>query len=393
MRWIERDTSNTVQHLASIFPVVMVLGARQTGKSSLLKHLYPDLPYRTFDDPAQIMFAEGSPAEFLAQFDGPVILDEVQYVPALFRYIKIAVDQDRRPGRFLLTGSQGYHIAAMGSESLAGRMGLVELSVLGASELASASIRENLESHVFRGGYPELWQKSIDPVDWFPSYISTYIQRDIRDLSQVADLVVFARFLRSVALRAASLMNYADLARDVGVSPNTIKNWVSVLVSSGVASLLEGWSPNPSSRLTKAPKLYFNDSGLLCALLGFRSPEAVFDSSLAGIVWETWAFVQVRTWLLNRGRLHNNLFYWRTKEGKEVDFLFTENNLFYALECKSKALPDKADVRTIASLRSSMPESVVYASILCRTPQFIPLAPGLDAAIDNGFNLHRIFQS
>lgn len=382
-----------VQHYATIFPVVMVLGPRQVGKSSLLKQLYPDMPYRTFDDPAQLMFAEGSPAEFLGQFDGPVILDEVQYVPALFRYIKMSVDTDRRPGRFFLTGSQSFHMASMGSESLAGRMGLVELPVLGASELASAGITESLEDHVFRGGYPQLWQESIDVVDWFPSYISTYIQRDIRDLSQVGDLVVFARFLRSVALRTASLMNYADLARDVGVSPNTIKNWVSVLVSSGVASFVEGWSPNPSARLTKAPKLYFNDSGLLCALLGFRSSAAVFDSSLAGLVWETWAFSQIRTWLLNRGRLHNNLYYWRTKEGKEVDFLFSENNTFYALECKSKSLPSPSDARTLASLRASMPNSKVHASILCRTPLFIPLAPGLDAAIDNGFNLHRIFHS
>lgn len=391
MGWIERDTEKQLLKLVNSFPAVLLTGPRQSGKSSLLRRIFPDAQYITFDDPFQVIQAEGSPREFISRFSGQVILDEIQYVPSLFRYLKLVIDENRMNGRFLLTGSQSFKLGQMGSESLAGRLAIIELSPLGASELHNSGIAEDLEKMIYRGGFPELWISDTDPTDWYPAYISTYLQRDLRALSQVADLTAFSRFLRALALRSASLLNYADLSRDVGISPNTAKHWVSLMASSGLATLVEGWSANPTSRLVKSPKFYFNDTGLLCALLGFRSSRSMMDSSLFGVVWETWCLAQIRTWLLNRGRLHENLFYWRTKDGKEVDFVFEENQKIYALECKSKELPDMDDVRGIKLLRQSVHEIEVLAAILCRTPMFIPNILNVNVALDNGSHLEHFF--
>jgi len=391
MNWIPRDAEHRLLILAASFPAVLLTGPRQSGKSSLLRRSFPDAQYITFDDPFQVLRAEGSPKDFVSQLSGQVILDEIQYVPSLFRYLKMAIDEHRVNGRFLLTGSQGFHLGQMGSESLAGRLGIMELPPLGASELRRAHTEASMEEMLFRGGFPEIWSGGAAPTDWYPAYISTYLQRDLRALSQVADLTAFSRFLRALALRAASLLNYADLARDVGISPNTAKHWTSLLVSSGVASPLEGWSANPTSRLVKAPKLYFNDSGLLCALLGFRSARAMLESSLFGAVWETWCFAQIRTWLLNRGRLQGNLYYWRTKDGKEVDFIFEEDRKIHAMEGKAKEIPDAADAQGLALLRRSFKDQEVAAAILCRSPQFVPDAPGLNASLDDCSHLDRIF--
>jgi len=358
----------------------------------LLRKIFPDATYITFDDPFQVVQAEGSPKEFMAQFSGQVILDEIQYVPSLFRQIKQVIDEDRSNGRFLLIGSQSFHLGQMGSESLAGRLALLELCPLGASELTNAGINKSIDSMIFKGGFPEIWGRDVDPAEWYPAFIATYLQRDIRTLSQVADLSAFSRFLRALSLRSTSLLNYADLSRDVGISPNTAKNWVSLLSSSGVVSLVEGWSSNPTSRLVKSTKLYLNDTGLLCALLGFRSVETMASSTLFGSVWETWCLCQIRTWLSNRGRLHGNLFYWRTKDGKEVDFIFEEDQKIYAFECKSKELPDANDIRGLRLLKFSMPRTVIHSTILCRTPMYIPLMKDLDVALDNGCHLDRIFK-
>lgn len=391
MRWLIRDAEKRLLKLVNSFPAVLLTGPRQCGKSSLLRRIFPDAQYITFDDPFQVIQAEGSPREFMAQFTGQVILDEIQYVPTLFRHLKLVIDENRTNGRFLLTGSQSFQLGQMGSESLAGRLAIMELSPLGASELEKAGITDALEVMLFRGGFPELWNSDIDPTDWYPAYISTYLQRDLRSLSQVADLTAFSRFLRALALRSASLLNYADLSRDVGISPNTAKHWVSLLASSGVATLVEGWSANPTSRLVKSAKLYFNDTGLLCALLGFRTSKAMLDSTLFAAVWETWCLAQIRTWLLNRGRLHENLFYWRTKDGKEVDFVFEEDQKLYALECKSKELPDAGDTRGLKLLIESVPDTKVISTILCRTALFIPNMKNLNVALDNGSHLDRIF--
>jgi hypothetical protein len=355
--------------------------------------MFPHARYISFDDPLQALSAEGEPYDFIRGLGRHVILDEIQYVPSLFRHLKMAIDENRENGRFLLTGSQSFHLHELGSESLAGRVAIVELPPLGASEARAGAPTEPLESHMLRGGFPELWKGGVEASEWYPAYISTYLQRDLRSLSQVADLSAYQRFLRALALRSASLVNYADLARDVGIAPNTAKHWLSILVSSGLASLVEGWSPNPMSRIVKSPKVYLNDSGLLCALLGIRSVEALRNSPLIGAIWETWCFCQLRIWLLNRGRMHGAMFYWRTKEGKEVDFIIEEHQRIYAFECKSKELPTSADTRSLQALRAALPEKDIRLSLLCRCPFYVPSMPGTGVSLDNGFNLERILSA
>ncbi len=391
MRWIHRDISERLQALLLSFPAILVSGPRQCGKSSLLKTLFPKYAYITFDDPFQVLKAEGSPRQFLAEIGTPVILDEIQYVPELFRYIKMEIDDNRRNGHYLLTGSQNFHLGSLGAESLAGRMATVDLATLGGSEIRASFPDAELDEMVFKGGYPELWSAAADPSAWHSAYVSTYLQRDIRSLSQVADLGVFSRFLRATALRTGSLLNYADLARDTGISPNTAKNWVSLLVTSGILSLVEGWYANPSSRLVKSPKAYFNDSGILCSLLGIRSREAMLNSPLFGGIWETWCFAQLRTWLVNRGLFAGNVHYWRTKEGKEVDFLVAGESAFYAFECKTRELPAESDGRNMDLCAQSQNQMPVRRTSLCRTPGFIEHLPDLNVSIDNACNLDRIF--
>lgn len=391
MKWIDRDISNRILALMKDFPAVLVVGPRQSGKSRLLTKMFPNLQYITFDDPFEVLKAEGSPRQFIKEIGTPVILDEIQYLPELFRYIKMEIDKNRLNGQFLLTGSQNFHLGKLGSESLAGRMEIVDLSTLGASEILKAQPKTKLDKMVFKGGYPELWASDANSAEWHSAYISTYLQRDIRSLSQVADLGVFSHFLRAVSLRTGSLLNYADLSRDTGISPNTAKHWVSLLASSGILSLLEGWYVNETSRLVKSPKAYFNDTGLLCSLLGIRSEEAMKDHALFGSIWENWCFSQIRTWLLNRGLLQNNLWYWRTKEGKEVDFLVSLNSKIYAFECKARELPSEADVRNLELFAKKYLELNTQKIILCRAPGFIEKLPKLNIALDNACNLGKIF--
>lgn len=270
-------------------------------------------------------------------------------------------------------------------------MAILDLATLNGSEIRAVFPDAELDDMVFKGGYPELWSASADPASWHSAYISTFLQRDIRSLSQVADLGVFSRFLRATALRTGSLLNYADLARDTGVSPNTVKNWVSLVVTSGVLSLVEGWYANETSRLVKSPKAYFNDSGLLCSLLGIRSKAAMLNSPLFGAIWETWCYAQLRAWLLNRGGFTGNVYYWRTKQGKEVDFLIDKDSVFYAFECKTRELPSESDVHNLDLFARSQKQTLVHRTILCRTPGFIERLPDLNVSIDNACNLDRIF--
>lgn len=388
--YIPRATQPLLQKLEKTFPAVLVVGPRQCGKSTLLQHNYPQARYVTFDDPFEVLKAQAGPLDYLTQFQGQVILDEIQYVPELFRALKIVIDRDRRNGRFLLTGSQVFELSQWGTESLAGRLGILELGPLSGQEIEQAAGPQALKSHLARGGYPEIWGRQADPSLWFPAYVSTYLSRDLRQLSQVADLSAFSRFLRALAFRTGSLLNYADLARDVGAAPNTIKHWVSLLVTSGLGSLVEGYSTNPTLRLVKSPKFYFCDSGLLLHLMGFSQLDEAEQTGHLGPLWETWCHTQLRLWLTQQGEGHRPLHYWRTKEGKEVDFLVDYQGLT-AVECKARALPEAKDAAGLKALRGFFKDQPLRCGLLTLAPGFLPRLPEGPYFVDNGLHWDHVF--
>ncbi len=257
----------------------MLSGARQAGKTSLVRHLFPQADYVTLDIPRDAETARLDPSGFLADRREPLIVDEVQYVPELPRYLKIAIDRDRRPGRFILTGSQDFSLMQGVSESLAGRCAVLSLPTLSLVEVFHTATLQETDAFCWRGGFPELWQRpDLDHDLWLGSYVATYLERDVRNSLKVGSLRDFDRFLRAAALRVGQLLSLAKLAHDVGITPNTpntAKSWLSILQASRLVILLEPYHRSPSKRLIKKPKLYFADSGLLIYLLGFTNWAAV----------------------------------------------------------------------------------------------------------------------
>lgn len=347
---------------------MLVTGPRQVGKTSLLLHDHPGRTYLTFDDPSLARHAETQPGDFLDQLAEPAMLDEVQYVPSLFRHLKRRIDQDRRPGRFLMTGSQSFALMQHVSESLAGRCGVLEMTSLSLREATRAFPDLADLEFLVRGGFPELYAGRFErPADWYAAYLATYLERDVRNLRQVGDLRDFDRFLRAAAFRSGTLLSYAELARDVGIAPNTAKAWVSVLEASGQIYLLEPYHRSMGKRLVKSPKLYFVDAGLACYLLGIPQAETFRTSPLAGALWETFVVGQVLRHFRVEGQ-RPALWFWRTAYGEEVDLLVERGGRFVAIECKLSETPGPDALRGFRSLVHFYGENALEAGfVACRS--------------------------
>lgn len=403
--WIPRDIENTVSEYINQFPVLILTGARQTGKTTLYQHLFPNFNYVSLDDPFEADRAEQTPQTFLDSHPTPLIIDEVQYAPSIFRYIKLAVDQQKRerrqqaavanigeaddslPCQYLLTGSQEFDLMQNVSESLAGRAGILTLPTLSADEVQRAMPEVSLRDFVLRGGYPILYaQSNMVPRTWFPSYIATYLERDVRNAINVQSLRDFNRFVRALAIRSSQVLSLADIARDVGVAPNTIKSWLSVLQASNLIYLLEPYYRNIGKRLVKSPKVYFTDTGLLLHLVGIDSWEGLIKSPLAGAIWETYCFTQIYKTFRNRGLSNPSFWYWRTQDGNEVDFVLEQGTALIALEAKLKERPTKADLRGFEHLETYYGEQAVLEKIiLCLTKGRTRWAE--QVIVDNGVQL------
>ncbi|MBW2528200.1 MAG: ATP-binding protein, partial [Deltaproteobacteria bacterium] len=282
--WIPRQIEPLVRRSVAERPVVVLTGARQTGKTSLVERLFPDYELVSLDLPSEAEQAERDPRGFLSRHPPPLVVDEVQYAPGLFRHLKRAVDQDRdRAGQFVLTGSQKLTLMRSVSDSLAGRAAVLELEGLSYAEIHGASLEYEPEQVLLRGGFPELYKRpDMDAEGFYRSYVATYLERDLRQLLQVSSLRDFERFVRACALRSGGLLNKAELGRDVGVSGPTSAQWLSMLEVSGQISLLEPWFSNRTKSLIKTPKLYLNDAGLLAFLVGVRSEGDLGNSPLRG---------------------------------------------------------------------------------------------------------------
>ena len=335
---LARSALNTLLLLARGFPVLAVTGPRQSGKTTLARTAFPALPYVNLEDPDTRALALADPRRFLQRYADGAVFDEVQRAPALMSYLLGVADVASAMGRFVLTGSQQFGLMDGIGQSLAGRVGLLTLLPLSQPELAAAGAGASptLEQSLWRGGYPALHadHRQPEPAHWFAAYVATYIERDVRQLLNVGNLLTFQRFLGMCAARSGQLLNLNSLAADCGISQPTARQWLTVLQASHLVALLPPYHRNFGKRLVKAPKLYFLDSGLLCYLLRIRSAEDLQVHSARGAVFETWAVAETLKHRHNLG-LAPDLHFWRDNHGLEVDLVFEHAGRLHSVECKS----------------------------------------------------------
>lgn len=339
--WIPRTLQTKIDDALKTRPVTLLTGARQTGKTSLFKNAVKDAEYVTLDNLMNAARAEENPSEFLSQFKRRVIIDEIQYAPSLFRELKVFVDQDRQNcGKWFLTGSQKIQLMKGVSESLAGRLRILTLETLSASELRACGYfsMEDLGRFVVRGGFPELWANlSIKSSDFYEDYIQTYLEKDLKEIINVTSLRQFRRMLQFSALRIGQLMNYSEIANETGVALNTVKAWISALEISGIIHILPPFHANIGKRLAKSPKFFFADHGLSAYLLGVDSTN--YETSIyRGALWENIVFSElVKTTGAIPGR---DIFYYRDQNGVELDFIFETPSVRYLIEAKASERVD-----------------------------------------------------
>jgi len=333
--YIPRNAESRLQHFASGYPVVVVTGPRQSGKSTLVRHAFPDHRYVSLEDLDQREFAETDPRGFLNQFSGCAILDEAQRCPALYSYLQTRVDERQQPGGFILTGSQQFGLLSGITQSLAGRAALLTLLPMTYGELQRAGkIGKSLDKMLFDGAFPPIFDRGLEPHPWHGNYVRTYLERDVRQLIKVQDLGTFQRFLKLCAGRTGQLLNLSSLANDCGITHNTVKSWVSVLEASYIVHLLPPHHQNFSKRLVKTPKLYFLDTGLATWLLGIQNSEQLATHVQRGALFESWVISELLKARYNAGET-SNLYFWRDRSGHEVDLLIDHGTHLSPLEIKS----------------------------------------------------------
>lgn len=339
---VNRIIASKIKYLATKFPVLTLTGARQTGKSTLLKHCFPDYRYVTLEDMDMRRLAVEDPRGFLTNFGAKTIIDEAQYAPDLFSYIQTKVDADNLPGMYILSGSQNFLLMQSITQSLAGRTAVLKLSPFSIPELKNASLfPNNINDCLFTGGYPRIYDMQIEPTDFYPSYIHTYIERDVRLLKEVANLTHFVRFLKLCAARVGQLLNVSSLANECDISVPTAYAWLSVLETSYILFLLKPYHNNYNKRLIKAPKIYFYDTGLVSSLLGLENSEQFSTHYLRGELFENMIVVEYLKKMQSLGK-EPQMYFWRDSNQNEVDLLIEEGGKLKAVEIKSGATFNKS---------------------------------------------------
>jgi predicted AAA+ superfamily ATPase len=332
---IPRQATSTLQRLAKGFPILALTGPRQSGKTTLAKHVFAHKAYVSLENPDELEFANSDPRRFLARFEQGAILDEVQRCPALLSWLQNLVDERGVMGDFVLTGSAQFELIAGITQSLAGRVGRVELLPLSIQELTTANkLPSNLNTMLLQGGYPSLYDRNVSPQDWFGNYIATYIERDVRQLIAIRDLSQFQRFVKMCAARSGQLLNLTALGADCGLSANTAREWLSVLEASYLVTRLQPHHQNFGKRLVKSPKLYFLDVGLMAWLLGIRDENSLDTHAARGALFETFVVSELIKQRFNQGQA-SDLFFWRDNTGQEVDVLLDTPAGLQAIEIKS----------------------------------------------------------
>ncbi len=394
--FIERDIKKAVEAADRFFPALLLTGARQVGKTTFLRKLAaPERKYVTFDDIGLRTLAKEDPKGFLDRFSPPVLLDEVQYVPSLLSYIKMVIDEqrfnnpDKARGMFWLTGSQQFELMQGVSDSLAGRIGIFDLGGISQAELAR---RENIPftpciplgegqrpgvmelfRKIWQGTYPDVLDASPEERTlYYSSYVSTYLERDIRNLKKVHDLDRFYRLICSCAARTGQMLNASELARDADIDTTTAQDWLSILQASHIIHLLHPYASSLTARLVKTPKLYFLDTGLCSFLTHWPTPETLEAGAMAGHIFETWCISEIIKTYWNAGMKLDNLFYYRDRDQQEIDLIIDTAEGFYPAECKKTATPKDDDARHF-KLLEKLGKPVLKGAVLCACDIPVPL--------------------
>jgi len=334
---IKRDAEEKLKRLAEGFPAVSVIGPRQSGKTTLVRSVFPTKPYVLLEDPDTRAFAEEDPRSFLAQYEkSGAILDEVQRVPELFSYLQGILDKHNRPGQFILTGSQNFLLMESISQSLAGRVGIIRLLPLSMRELIREGIAtRRYEEYLYTGFFPRLYSTAIEPADFYSSYIQTYLERDLHLVKHVQNLSAFQTFMKMCAFRNGQIVNYSSLAQDCGITHNTAKEWLSLLETSCIIVLIRPHHKNFNKRLVKMPKLYFTDPGLAVHLAGIQEPDNLCYHPLKGGLFESLIVTEFLKCRFNQAK-EANLYFWRDQHGHEIDCLI-EHSGGYLIPVEMKA--------------------------------------------------------
>lgn len=367
MKYIKRHAESTVQQLSKMFGAILVAGPRQVGKTTMLKEITQNINYATLDDMIMLASAQEESGTFFKDNPPPVFVDEIQKAPGLFSQIKMIIDQNHEKGQFFMCGSQQFQMMKGVSESLSGRIGLVTL--LGFSLREKYGINNNIPflptdayfderkkaladisyddiwSIIHRGSMPELSENT--DFDWqmfYGAYVRTYIERDVRELSEVGDIVKFTRFMTAAAATTGQLVNLSSLARDVGISQPTAERWLSILVASNIVYLLKPYSNNITKRAIKTPKLYFLDTGLAAYLTKWNSPDVLKSGAMAGAFFESFVISEIIKSYYNKGIIEPPIYFYRDKDMNEIDLVIEENGTLYPLEMKKHADPQKKDM-------------------------------------------------
>ena len=334
---IKRDAESSLKKFASEYPVVAILGPRQSGKTTLAQMVFTNHRYVSFEDIDMRLFARNDPRKFLADNENKhgLILDEIQHVPDLLSYIQTYVDAQEQPGYFILTGSQNFMVNQTVSQTLAGRIAILTLLPLSIHELKKNDLLPPLvDTTIGKGGYPRIYAKDVSYLSWYPFYIQMYVERDVRQITSIQDLAAFERFLKLCAGRIGQLLNMSSLANDCGISVTTVRSWISLLQASYVIFLLEPHYKNFSKRLIKAPKLYFFDTGIAAALLGIKSDEQLASHYLYGGLFESLVMSELFKSYYNSGQFPH-IYFWRDSIGHEVDCIIEHGQRLTPLEIKS----------------------------------------------------------
>jgi predicted AAA+ superfamily ATPase len=391
--FIRRHLEQTIRNASAAFPVVLVTGPRQVGKTTLLRTIaLADRTYVTLDNPAIRELAVNDPALFLQRYQAPLIIDEIQYAPQLLPYIKMHVDEHKNKGDFWLTGSQMFHLMKNVSESLAGRVAIIPMQGVSHAELygLSAEVYQADEQallakvheakkmtvrevfvRIVKGSMPALYETEQDVELYYASYVNSYLQRDIRELTQVGDELSFLRFMTACAARTGQLLNYAELAKDVGVSPPTAKQWLSILVSSGIVVLIEPYFNNALKRIVKSPRLYFMDTGLCAWLSRWNNADALEVSAMSGAFFETYVVSEIYKSYLNAGK-RPPLFYYRDTDGKEIDLIIEQNDVLYPIEIKKTGAPKADAIRHFVALAKTG-KTLGVGNVVCVADDLLPI--------------------